>query len=145
MWQSACHCGLCMWGQYTETSRIHVARSLSRWGRHVPRAWWYRFVCPSQVPVIAALEQRMLSLLKRRADELMERRRQDVRDQAEELAPSMAVSQYLGPWARVGTKLYEGCRGLNIIEKAQFIALFGCHSTALHSRGSSSHLHHVSL
>jgi len=49
------------------------------------------------VPVIAALEQRVLSLLKRRADELMERRRQDVRDQAEELAPSMATSQYLGP------------------------------------------------
>jgi hypothetical protein len=67
----------------------------------------------------------MLSLLKRRADELMERRRQDVRDQAEELAPSMAVSQYLGPWARVGTKLYEECQGFNIIEKAQFIALFG--------------------
>lgn len=44
-----------------------------------------------KVPVIATLEQRMLSLLKRRADELMERRRQDVRDQAEELAPSMAV------------------------------------------------------
>jgi hypothetical protein len=51
------------------------------------------------MPVIAALEQRVLSLLKRRADELMERRRQDVRDQAEELAPSMATSQYLAPWA----------------------------------------------
>ena len=55
------------------------------------------------MPVIAALEQRVLSLLKRRADELMERRRQDVRDQAEELAPSMATSQYLGPWARLVT------------------------------------------
>ncbi|XP_069680870.1 PAX3- and PAX7-binding protein 1 [Periplaneta americana] len=44
-----------------------------------------------KVPVIAALEQRMLSLLKRRADELVERRRQDVRDQAEELAPTMAA------------------------------------------------------
>lgn len=54
----------------------------------------------------------MLSLLKRRADELMERRRQDVRDQAEELAPSMAVSQYLGPWARVGTKITKDVEGL---------------------------------
>jgi hypothetical protein len=87
----------------------------------------------------------MLSLLKRRADELMERRRQDVRDQAEELAPSMAVSQYLGPWARVGTKLYKGCQGLNIIEKAQFIALFRCLNTEVPSRGSSSHSHCVSL
>jgi hypothetical protein len=60
----------------------------------------------------------MLSLLKRRADELMERRRQDVRDQAEELAPAMAGSQYLGPWARVGTELYKGCQGLNIFENA---------------------------
>lgn len=77
----------------------------------------------------------MLSLLKRRADELMERRRQDVRDQAEELAPSMAASQYLGPWARVGTKLYKGYRGLNIIEKAQFTALLGCLSTCITQQG----------
>lgn len=50
----------------------------------------------------------MLSLLKRRADELMERRRQDVRDQAEELAPSMAVSQYLGPCSRL-SKIERAC------------------------------------
>jgi len=66
------------------------------------------FVWSSQVPVITALEQRMLSLLKRRADELMERRRQDVRDQAEELAPSMAVSQYLGPCSRL-SKIERAC------------------------------------
>lgn len=71
------------------------------------------FVCPSQVPVIAAVEQRVLSLLKRRADELMERRRQDVRDQAEELAPSMATSQYLGPWAGLVTWLSGSGRGLH--------------------------------
>ncbi|KAK7871921.1 hypothetical protein R5R35_009725 [Gryllus longicercus] len=40
-----------------------------------------------KLPVISALEQRLLSLLKRRAEQLTERRRQDVRDQAEELSP----------------------------------------------------------
>ncbi|XP_066999451.2 PAX3- and PAX7-binding protein 1 isoform X2 [Anabrus simplex] len=40
-----------------------------------------------KMPVIANLEQRLLGLLKRRANELIERRRQDVRDQAEEFSP----------------------------------------------------------
>nr|CAD7392034.1 unnamed protein product [Timema cristinae] len=40
-----------------------------------------------KVAVIHALEQRMLALLKKRSDDLMERRRQDVRDQSEELSP----------------------------------------------------------
>lgn len=39
-----------------------------------------------KVPVIAGLEQKALELLNRRAERLMERRRQDVRDQAEEVA-----------------------------------------------------------
>nr|CAD7423431.1 unnamed protein product [Timema monikensis] len=46
-----------------------------------------------KVAVIHALEQRMLALLKKRSDDLMERRRQDVRDQSEELSP--LSSQYL--------------------------------------------------
>jgi hypothetical protein len=71
------------------------------------------------VPVIAALEQRILSLLKRRADELMERRRQDVRDQAEELAPSMTTSQYLGPWAGLVTWLSDSARGLVVVSCGQ--------------------------
>lgn len=49
--------------------------------------------CSPQVPVIAGLEQKALELMSRRAERLMERRRQDVRDQAEEVA--MQASQYL--------------------------------------------------
>lgn len=77
------------------------------------------------MPVIAALEQRILSLLKRRADELMERRRQDVRDQAEELAPSMATSQYQGPWAELVTCLSDAERGLVVscVQTTCFVVL----------------------
>ncbi|XP_063225614.1 PAX3- and PAX7-binding protein 1 [Bacillus rossius redtenbacheri] len=39
-----------------------------------------------KVPIITNLEQRMLALFKKHADELLERRRQDVQDQAEELS-----------------------------------------------------------
>lgn len=45
----------------------------------------------SQVPVITAMEHKALDLLSRRAERWMERRRQDVRDQAEEVA--MQASQ----------------------------------------------------
>lgn len=47
-----------------------------------------------QVPVITNLEQKALELLSKRADGLMERRRQDVRDQAEEVAMQASKSSF---------------------------------------------------
>lgn len=41
-----------------------------------------------QVVILTSMEQRLLSLYRKRATELISRRRQDMRDQAEELAPT---------------------------------------------------------
>lgn len=44
--------------------------------------------CVVQIPVLVALEQRALTLVERQASGLITRRRQDVKDQAEEMSPA---------------------------------------------------------
>lgn len=52
-------------------------------GDIVPSEWWISSV--KQIPVIEKLENSMLEVLRQRAELLMERRRQDVKDEAEEV------------------------------------------------------------
>lgn len=41
-----------------------------------------------QIPIIHSLEQRLINMYQKKANELISRRRQDVKDQMEELTPT---------------------------------------------------------
>jgi len=60
------------------------------WDAGVHQSPSNRFSSPEmpQMPILLSLEKRVITLLSRRAEDLVERRRQDVRDQADEQAMS---------------------------------------------------------
>ena len=63
------------------------------------------FILNLQVPLIEGLESRMNSLLKQRADRLIERRQKDVQDQAENFAAAQTGSL---PLSHFCTYFYTG-------------------------------------
>lgn len=55
---------------------------------HIAISFHFIFSLYAQIPLIVSLEQRLVTMYQKKATELINRRRQDVKDQMEELTPS---------------------------------------------------------